>query len=85
MKRNEGNSAYFVSSSGAGRIEFPKQEADIPVHIAVRVSSFEVATDVLQSHGIGLKDIVIKPGSKSGYLDVTDPDGNLVHILWLPK
>jgi 2-dehydro-3-deoxyphosphogluconate aldolase / (4S)-4-hydroxy-2-oxoglutarate aldolase len=84
MKRNEGNTAYFISGSGPGRIEFPKPKADVPVHIAVKVSNFEVATDVLRSQGIGLRDIVIKPTSKSGYLDVTDPDGNLVHILWLP-
>ena len=85
LKRNEGNSSYFVSGSGAGRIEFPKQKGDVHVHMAVKVSNFEVATDALRSQGIGLKDVVLKPGSKSGYLDVTDPDGNPVHILWLSK
>ena len=32
-----------------------------------------------------LKDVNLKPDSKSGYLDVADPEGNLIHLLWLPK
>jgi len=85
LKRKEGNSSFFVSGSGAGRIEVPKVGADAQVHIAVRVTNFEAAAANLQSKGISLKDVSIKPESKSGYLDVADPEGNLVHLLWLPK
>jgi hypothetical protein len=85
LKRKEGNSSFFVSGSGAGRIEFPKASADVPIHIAMRVANFESAAAALQAKGIGLKDVAIKPDSKSGYLDVTDPEGNLIHLLWLPK
>jgi 2-dehydro-3-deoxyphosphogluconate aldolase/(4S)-4-hydroxy-2-oxoglutarate aldolase len=85
MKCKEGNSSFFVSSSGAGRIEFPKAGADAPVHLALRVSNFEAAAESLKSKGIQLKDVSIKPDSKSAYLDVSDPEGNLVHLLWLPK
>lgn len=55
------------------------------MHIAVRVSNFEEAVAALQSKGIGIKDPVLKPESKSAYLEITDPDGNLVHLLWAPK
>ena len=85
LKRKEGNSSFFVSGSEAGRIEFPKASADAQIHIAVRVSNFETAAANLQAKGISLKNVSIKPDSKSGYLDVADPEGNLVHLLWLPK
>lgn len=85
LKNKEGNSSFFVSGSGSGRIEVPKVSADAQVHIAVRVTNFEAATAHLQAKGIRLKDVSIKPESKSGYLDVADPEGNLVHLLWLPK
>jgi hypothetical protein len=85
MKRKEGHSSYFVSGSGEGRIEFPKVSADAPAHIAVRVNDFETAVSRLNAKGIQLKDVSIKPDVKSGYLDVADPEGNLIHLLWLPK
>jgi len=85
LKRKEGNSSFFVSGSGVGRIEFPKTCAEAPVHIAVRVTNFEAAAANLQARGIGLKDVSSKPDSKSGYLDLTDPEGNLIHLLWLPE
>lgn len=81
----EGNSSFFVSGSGTGRIEFPKAGADAPVHLAVQVSDFDLAAASLKAKGIGLKDVSIKPDVKSAYLDVTDPEGNLIHLLWLPK
>jgi catechol 2,3-dioxygenase-like lactoylglutathione lyase family enzyme len=85
MKCKEGNSSFFVSGSGAGRIEFPKVSADAPLHLAVRVGDFESAAASLKAKGIGLRDVSIKPDVKSAYLDVTDPEGNLIHLLWLPK
>ena len=85
MQRKEGNNSFFVSGSGAGRIEFPKASADAPMHIAVRVSNFEAAVANLQAKGISLKDVSIKPDVKAGYLDVVDPEGNLIHLLWLSK
>jgi len=85
LQRKESTGAFFVSGSGAGRIEFPKASAEAQVHIAVRVSNFEAAAANLQAKGISLKDVSIKPDSKFGYLDVSDPEGNLIHLLWLPK
>ena len=85
LKSKEGNSSFFVSGSGAGRIEILKTSLNAQVHIAIRVTNFEAAAANLQSKGICLKDVSIKPESKSGYLDIADPEGNLVHLLWLPK
>ena len=85
LKRKEGNSSFFVSGTGVGRIEFPKTGADAPVHLAVRVTDFEAAAAILQAKGIGLKDANLKPDAKSAYLDIADPEGNLVHLLWLPR
>ena len=80
----EGNSSYFLSGAGPGRIEVMKAPADTRLHIAVRVSNFEQAVAVLQAQGIGIKDPNIKPDAKAAYLDVTDPDGNPIHLLWRP-
>ena len=82
LARKEGSSSYFVSGPGAGRIEVMKAPADTRVHIAVRVSNFEAAVAALQAQGIGIKEPNLKPDSKAAYLDVTDPDGNPVHLLW---
>lgn len=83
--RKEGNSSFFVSGAGAGRIEFPKAGSGAAAHLAVRVSDFDAACAMLQAQGISLRDISVKPESKSAYLDICDPEGNLVHILWLPR
>jgi len=85
LQRKESAGAFFASGSGAGRIEFPKVSADAKVHIAVRVNNFEAAAANLQAKGISLKDVSLKPDSKFGYLDVADPEGNLIHLLWLSK
>ncbi len=84
FERKEGNSSYFISGAGPGRIEVMKAPADTRLHIAVRVSNFEQAVAALQAQGIGIRDPNIKPDAKAAYLDVTDPDGNPVHLLWRP-
>jgi 2-dehydro-3-deoxyphosphogluconate aldolase/(4S)-4-hydroxy-2-oxoglutarate aldolase len=85
LASKEGNSSFFLSGNGPGRIEVLKASTQAHLHIAVRVSNFEEAVSALQAQGIGIKDPNIKPDAKSAYLDVTDPEGNLVHLLWLPK
>jgi 2-dehydro-3-deoxyphosphogluconate aldolase/(4S)-4-hydroxy-2-oxoglutarate aldolase len=83
--RKEGNNSFFLSGAGAGRIEVMKAPADTHAHIAICVSNFEEAVAALQANGIGIKEPNIKPDSKAAYLDVTDPDGNPVHLLWTAK
>lgn len=79
----EGHASFFVSGAGPGRVEVPKAPAgEARLHLALRVSNFEEAAAALQARGIGLRDPVLKPDAKSAYLDVTDPEGNLIHLLW---
>jgi 2-dehydro-3-deoxyphosphogluconate aldolase/(4S)-4-hydroxy-2-oxoglutarate aldolase len=82
LESREGSSSYFLSGTGPGRVEVMKASQDAPLHIAVRVSNFEAAVDALRAKGIAVKEPLLKPESKSAYLDTTDPDGNLVHLLW---
>jgi 2-dehydro-3-deoxyphosphogluconate aldolase/(4S)-4-hydroxy-2-oxoglutarate aldolase len=81
----EGKSSYFLSGGGAGRIEIMKTPEDVHCHLAVRVSNFEEAVAVLQAKGITIKEPNIQPGNKVAYLDVTDPDGNPIHLLWTAR
>jgi 2-dehydro-3-deoxyphosphogluconate aldolase / (4S)-4-hydroxy-2-oxoglutarate aldolase len=82
FKAAEGNSSYFISGSGPGRIEVDKDASIKPTHIAIRVSNFEEAIAVLKAKGIELEEPTVKPTSKTVYLKNADPNGNLVHILW---
>ena len=83
--RKEGNSSFMLSGAGAGRLEVMKAPEDTRLHVAIRVSNFEEAVAALQAQGIGIKEPIVKPDLKAAYLDVNDPDGNPVHLLWLAK
>jgi 2-dehydro-3-deoxyphosphogluconate aldolase/(4S)-4-hydroxy-2-oxoglutarate aldolase len=83
FKSKEGNSSYFLSSKGPGRIEVMKSEPDRPCHLAVLVSDFEAAVADLKARGIELLEPNVKPTTKSVYLKNPDPAGNTVHLLWL--
>ena len=78
----EESSSFFVSGQGARRIEFPKEALDAPLHIAIRDSDFEAANSWLQNQGIALTKVSIHPEEKSAQLDLTDPEGSLVQLLW---
>jgi 2-dehydro-3-deoxyphosphogluconate aldolase/(4S)-4-hydroxy-2-oxoglutarate aldolase len=80
--RTEGNRSFFVAGVGPGRIEVMKAAEDKRLHIAVRVSNFDAAVAALQAQGIEIKEPIVKPDLKAAFLDVTDPDGNLIHLLW---
>ena len=81
--KQEGNSSFFLSGSGTGRLEVMKQTAGKePMHVAVRVSNFEEAVSALKARGIPLREPSIKPDLKVVYLQETDPEGNTVHLWW---
>ena len=80
----EGNSSFFVSGKGPGRIEIMKGEPNRPCHIAIRVSDFEAAVQALREKGVALMEPSIRPNVKSVYLRDPDPAGNTVHLLWMP-
>jgi 2-dehydro-3-deoxyphosphogluconate aldolase / (4S)-4-hydroxy-2-oxoglutarate aldolase len=81
----EGNSSFFLASSGPGRIEvMKKKEFDRP-HIAVNVTDFELACRILEQKGVELEEPKIKDDAKAVFLKGTDPAGNRVHLLWRRK
>ncbi len=82
FKLKEGNSSFFLSGTGAGRIEVMKEGNTDRVHLAVEVTDFDLAVATLSAKGIGIEDLNVKPDSKSAYLKQTDPAGNRVHLLW---
>jgi len=81
--KQEGNSSFFLSGAGTGRLEVMKQAAGKePMHVAVQVSNFEEAASALKARGIPLREPSIKPDLKVVYLQDTDPEGNTVHLWW---
>ena len=82
FKGKEGNSSFFVSSSGPGRIEILKKDDSDKPHIAVKVTNFELACNILKNKGIELEEPNIKSDVKAVFLKGTDPAGNRIHLLW---
>jgi predicted enzyme related to lactoylglutathione lyase len=78
----EGHSSIFVQGAGQGRIEIAKTDTSPHNHIAISVSNFEAASEVLKARGIEVEAPIIKSTSKAVYLKQTDPAGNRVHLLW---
>ncbi len=79
----EGNSSFFISGEGTGRIEVMKTAGDAKCHVAIRVSNFEEACRCLQKKGIELEEPKIKKGIKAVFLKEPDPAGNRVHLIYL--
>lgn len=82
FKITEGSSSIFMSSTGTGRIEISKTETNGYAHIAVLVTNFEKAMEMLKLKGVELEKPNLKPETKSVYLKSTDPLGNRIHLLW---
>jgi 2-dehydro-3-deoxyphosphogluconate aldolase/(4S)-4-hydroxy-2-oxoglutarate aldolase len=82
FKFSEGNSSFFLSGSGTGRLEISKEPVTDRVHLAVCVSNFERAVSLLQENGVELEAVKIKPNVKSVFLKEPDPAGNMVHLFW---
>lgn len=82
FREKEGNSSFFVDSSGNGRIEVMKEGSGDRCHLAVQVSDFEAAVAWLKAKGIVLDEPKLTPAAKSVFLKETDPAGNRVHLLW---
>jgi 2-dehydro-3-deoxyphosphogluconate aldolase/(4S)-4-hydroxy-2-oxoglutarate aldolase len=78
----EGASSFFLSSSGAGRIEVMKGPEWRKPHIAVRVTNFELAVSILKAKGIELEEPKIRTDAKAVFLKAADPAGNRVHLFW---
>jgi 2-dehydro-3-deoxyphosphogluconate aldolase/(4S)-4-hydroxy-2-oxoglutarate aldolase len=83
LKREEGQASIMLSGEGGGKIEVMKRyEKDVRAHVAVYVSDFEKACNILKEKGIELEPPIIGPNYKAAYLKQTDPAGNKVHIIY---
>jgi 2-dehydro-3-deoxyphosphogluconate aldolase / (4S)-4-hydroxy-2-oxoglutarate aldolase len=82
LQVKEGNTNFFVTGAGEGRIEVMKAGDTDRCHVAVTVSDFEAAVAALQAKGLQLEDLRVKPEAKAAYLVQTDPAGNRVHLIW---
>lgn len=78
----EGNSSYFISGNGPGRIEVMKSGDTDRSHIAIKVTDFEAACETLRAKGVELEEPKVKSGLKAVFLKGTDPAGNRVHLIW---
>lgn len=78
----EGNSSFFVSGEGPGRIEIVKKGSSAGCHLCIEVSDFEAAVESLTARGVEFEEEKIRERTKAVFLKQTDPAGNLVHILW---
>ena len=78
----EGNSNFFISGTGKGRIEVVKEAVTDKCHLSVQVSNFEKAVASLEAQGVALEEPIIRPGVKAVFLKERDPAGNLVHLYW---
>jgi 2-dehydro-3-deoxyphosphogluconate aldolase/(4S)-4-hydroxy-2-oxoglutarate aldolase len=85
LKIKEGNSSFFASLTGPGRIEILKKPKYDRSHIAVRVSDFDAACKLLKEKGIELEEPKIKPDVKAVFLKTTDPLGHKIHLFWSEK
>jgi 2-dehydro-3-deoxyphosphogluconate aldolase/(4S)-4-hydroxy-2-oxoglutarate aldolase len=80
----EGNTNFFVSGPGSGRVEVVKEAITDKCHVAVLVSNFEKAVASLEAQGVALEEpLKTKPGIKAVFLKERDPAGNLVHLFWI--
>jgi 2-dehydro-3-deoxyphosphogluconate aldolase/(4S)-4-hydroxy-2-oxoglutarate aldolase len=82
FKKSEGNSSFFISGGGQGRLEIMKEPSNCPCHLAVRVSNFEEACQYLTDRGIQLEEPKIKKGVKAVFLKEPDKAGNTIHLYY---
>jgi 2-dehydro-3-deoxyphosphogluconate aldolase/(4S)-4-hydroxy-2-oxoglutarate aldolase len=79
----EGNTNFFLSGPGNGRIEVLKEAITDRCHLSVQVSDFEKAVASLEAQGVALEEpLKTPPGIKAVFLKEPDPSGNLVHLFW---
>jgi 2-dehydro-3-deoxyphosphogluconate aldolase/(4S)-4-hydroxy-2-oxoglutarate aldolase len=79
----EGDTYYFASSSGPGRIEILKTPEPVKAHVAVKVKHFEAGCQALLSQGFELEPVKDFGRTKAIFCKQRDPAGNKVHLLYL--
>jgi hypothetical protein len=79
---DEGDSWYFLRSSGPGRIEVLKNHEPVKAHVAIKVRHFERACKKLKDKGIELEPVKAFGRFKAIFLKERDPGGHKVHLLY---
>ena len=79
---DEGESWYFVHSTGPGRIEILKDHEPTKAHVAIKVRHFELACRMLAGKGIEFEPVKDFGRVKAIFLKQRDPAGHKVHLLY---
>ena len=82
FKVDEGESWYFVHSTGPGRIEILKDHEPTKAHAAIKVRHFDLACRVLAKKGIEFEPVKDFGRVKAVFLKQLDPAGHKVHLLY---
>jgi 2-dehydro-3-deoxyphosphogluconate aldolase/(4S)-4-hydroxy-2-oxoglutarate aldolase len=79
---DEGESWYFVRSTGPGRIEILKDHEPTKAHVAIKVRHFDFACRMLADRGIEFEPVKDFGRVKAVFLKQRDPAGHKVHLLY---
>jgi hypothetical protein len=79
---DEGESWYFVHSSGPGRIEILKDHEPTKAHVAIKVRHFDLACRMLADKGVEFGPVKDFGRVKAVFLKQRDPAGHKVHLLY---
>lgn len=79
---DEGESWYFVHSTGPGRIEILKDHEPTKAHVAIKVRHFDLACRMLADKGIEFEPVKDFGRVKAVFLKQRDPAGHKVHLLY---
>jgi 2-dehydro-3-deoxyphosphogluconate aldolase/(4S)-4-hydroxy-2-oxoglutarate aldolase len=79
---DEGESWYFVHSTGPGRIEILKDHEPTKAHVAIKVRHFDLACRRLADKGLEFEPVKDFGRVKAVFLKQRDPAGHKVHLLY---
>jgi 2-dehydro-3-deoxyphosphogluconate aldolase/(4S)-4-hydroxy-2-oxoglutarate aldolase len=79
---DEGESWYFVHSTGPGRIEILQDHEPTKAHVAIKVRHFDLACRSLAKKGIDFEPVKDFGRVKAVFLKQRDPAGHKVHLLY---
>jgi len=79
---DEGESWYFVNTTGPGRIEILKDHEPTKAHVAIKVRHFDRACRMLADKGVEFEPVKDFGRVKAVFLKQRDPAGHKVHLLY---
>ena len=79
---DEGESWYFVHTTGPGRIEILKDHEPTKAHVAIKVRHFNLACQMLADKGVEFEPVKDFGRVKAVFLKQRDPAGHKVHLLY---